>query len=88
MMIFLTIAKNKVAEIEQIFSDTNLDIEDAGIPLKKLEEGDFIIKNPNPLSNKYKLGFNGQLFVEQLKIMYPEIKKELGEESSIEPLKS
>lgn len=57
-------------------------------PLTKLlEKGNFIEKNPGPLSSNFRLAFNGQLFAEQLKTLYPEIRKLLGNKSLIKPIK-
>ena len=87
MEVFLDIAKNRVRKLEELSEDTGLGLEDLAVSIRKLEDGDFIIKNPNPLSDKFKLGFNGQLFAEQLKIIYPDVREFLGKESLIEPLK-
>ena len=85
--IFLSIASHKTRNYEQLIDDTNLDLADVAPIVRELEESKFIERNPNPLSNKFKLAFNGQLFAEQLKSSYPEIKELLGEESLIEPIK-
>ncbi|MBU0898944.1 MAG: hypothetical protein KKB03_03620 [Nanoarchaeota archaeon] len=84
--IFLSVAKHKKRGIDQLASDTKLGIDDINRIVKKLERGDLITRNPNPESQKFILGFNGQLFAEQLKNSYSEIKEFLGEESLIEPL--
>jgi len=47
--------------------------------------GDFVVRNPNPKSQKFKLGINGQMFAEQLKITYPEVRELLGHKKIIEP---
>jgi predicted transcriptional regulator len=86
--IFLIIAKNKVMHFDQIIDEANLSYKDVIDSTDKLEKGNFIIRNPSPTSQKFKLGFNGQLFAEQLKMNYPEIQNLLGKESLIEPLKS
>lgn len=86
MATFLAIAKNKVRDFEQLSKDTGLSLKDILDSVDKLEKGDFITRNPNPLSQKFRLGFNGQLFAEQLKTSYSEIKEYLGSDSLIEPL--
>lgn len=87
MTIFLTVAKRKIALIEELEQDTELSLKDIVISLDKLEQGDFVKKNPNPSSHRYKLGFNGQLFAEQLRDSYPEVRNLLGNERIIQPLK-
>src|SRR3989338_9994117 len=85
--IILDIAKNNERFFDDICSDTGLEPEIVAEYLKGLEKGDFIMKNPGSLSKKYVLGFNGQIFAEQLKSEYFEVKKFLGDESLIRPLK-
>ncbi len=85
--VFLSIAINKVRNYEQLYEDTGLELAELAPLVKRLQEGGFIKPNPNPLSNKFKLAFTGQLFAEQLKIDYPEIKELLGEQSLITPIK-
>ncbi|MBI2543087.1 MAG: hypothetical protein HYW24_02795 [Candidatus Aenigmarchaeota archaeon] len=87
MTIFLTVAKKKLVYIEELEQDTKLSLKDIVISLDKLEQGDFVKRNPNPSSHKYILGFNGQLFAEQLRNSYPEVKNLLGNEKIIQPLK-
>lgn len=87
MTVFLTVAKKKSAYIDDLEEDTKLSLKDIAISLDKLENGDFVKKNPNPSSHKYVLGFNGQLFAEQLRSSYPEVKNLLGDEKIIQPLK-
>jgi hypothetical protein len=86
MMVFLTVAKKRIIKIEDISEETNLGLREVVNSTDKLEKEDFIVHNPNPISQKFKLGFNGQIFAEQLKIEYPEIEKVLGKKSLIEPL--
>ena len=76
----------KMVKIKDISEETNLALREVVNSTYKLEKEDFIVHNPNPLSQKFKLGFNGQIFAEQLKIEYPEIEKVLGKKSLIEPL--
>jgi len=85
--VFLSVAKNNTIKIEQLVKETKLELKDIVISLHKLEKGDFVEKNPSPLSEKYTLGFNGQLFAEQLKNMYPQVKSFLGDKKIIKPLK-
>ncbi len=84
--IFLSVAANKVRNYEQLIEDTGLDLADVAPLVKRLQEGGFIKPNPNILSNKFRLDLNGQLFAEQLKLDYPEVRELLGEESLIEPI--
>jgi len=86
MMVFLIVAKNRIIKIEDISEETNLGRREIVNSTDKLEREDFIVRNPSRLSQKFKLGFNGQIFAEQLKIEYPEIEKLLGKKSLIEPL--
>jgi len=87
MKIFLLIAKNRRRYVNELVTDTGMMEREVICIVDKLESGNFIEKNPNPESRKYKLGFNGQLFAEQLKLTYPEIKEYLGNENLIEPIK-
>lgn len=87
LKIFLYIAKNNVRSIDQIFEDTSLDLKEIVLSLEKLERGDFIVRNPGPRSQKFRLGFNGQLFAEQLRFSYEEVDNYLGNRKIIEPLK-
>lgn len=87
LSIFLSIAKHKTRNYDELVEDTNLDLAEVAPLAKELVDGGFIEKNPGPLSSRFKLAFNGQLFAEQLKSAYPEVKELLGEESLIEPIK-
>jgi len=87
LAIFLSIATHKIRNYDQLVEDTKMDIADVAPLVRNLENGGFIEKNPGPLSSKFKLAFNGQLFAEQLKSSYPRVKELLGEESLIEPIK-
>lgn len=87
LAIFLSIARHKTRNYDQIVEDTKLDIADVAPLTRNLETGGFIEKNPGPLSSKFKLAFNRQLFAEQLKTSYPEVKELLGEKSLIEPIR-
>ena len=86
LAVFLSIAKHKTRNYDQLVEDTNFDLAEVAPLVKDLEIGGFIERNPGPLSSKFKLGFNGQLFAEQLKSSYLEVKELLGEESLIEPI--
>lgn len=87
MKIFLLIAKKGVRQIQQIAKDTSMELKDVLNSIDMLEKGGFISRNPGPLSQKFRLGFNGQLFAEQLKVAYPEVKEYLGEKNLIEPIR-
>jgi DNA-binding MarR family transcriptional regulator len=86
VMIFLSVAKNAPIMTPQLIEETGLGTAIVDASLNKLEQGDFIKRNPNPASNKFTLGFNGQLFAEQLRNTYPEVRSLLGEKQLIEPL--
>jgi len=86
IQVFLSVAKHKVIKIGQLEEETHLPLESINVAIEKLEGGNFVERNPNPASQKFKLGFNGQMFVDQLKIVYPELQEQLGKESHIEPL--
>lgn len=85
--ILLRIAENKTRSYEQLEQDTNLTLATIAPIVDELERGGFIEKNPNPSSRKFKLAFNGQLFVEKLRLEYSGVKELLGETSLISPIK-
>ncbi len=88
MQIFLLIAKTHIRKIDQIIEDTSLDPKDVALSIDKLEKGNFIVRNPSLMSQKFRLGFNGQLFAEQLRIEFPEVRKLLGDRVIIEPIRA
>jgi len=85
--IFLSIAKNSHITYKELLGNFKQKIQDVSLSIGILEEHNLIEKNPNPLSQKYKLSFNGQIFGEQLKREFPKVKEFLGDENLIEPLK-
>lgn len=86
MAIFLSIGKSKKMTDEQIMDKTNLSANAVDLCLNKLENADFIERNPGKASRTFKLSFNGQLFAEQLKRMYPKVEELLGNKNLIEPI--
>jgi|SRR3989344_1956480 len=84
--IFLSIAAKGVRNYEELIEDTGLDLAEVAPLVKRLQEGGFIKPNPNPLSHRFRLDFNGQLFAEQLKLEYPEVRDLVGEKSLIQPI--
>ncbi len=85
--IFLDIAKNDFRFFDNICEDTSLEPEDVATYLKKLEEVNLIEKNPGPVSKKYVLAFNGQIFAQKLQEEYPQVREFLGGKNFIRPLK-
>ncbi len=85
--ILLRIAENKTRTYDELEQDMSLTLATIAPIVDDLEKGGFIEKNPNPLSRKFKLAFNGQLFLEQLKSEYSELRELLGEKSLIQPIK-
>ena len=86
IFVLLDVARHRIRNYDQLIEDTGLHLSVIAPLVKKLEDGNLIFKNPNPTSNKFRLSFNGQLIVEQLKSEYPGVKKLLGEGSLIEPI--
>lgn len=84
--VFLTIAKNKTRTYSELKVDTGLAYREVVDIVDEFEKMNFVKRNPNHASNKFKLAFNGQLFAEQLKMNYIGAKDFLGEKSLIEPL--
>lgn len=87
LAVFISIASHENRSYEEIVEDTNLDLADVAPIVKTFEQVNYIEKNPGPLSRKFVLGFNGQLFAEQLKELYPEVKEIIGEKTLIRPIK-
>lgn len=88
LVIFLSIAGKESRTYDELVEDTTLELADVAPLVKELELGKFIEPNPRPSSNKFRLALNGQLFAEQLKSIYPEVKELLGEKSLIRPIKA
>lgn len=84
--IFLSIAKNSIMTYPQLFQDFEGKMKEVSESIETLQRGGLVEGNPHPLSEKFKLSFNGQLFAEQLKIEFPNVKEFLGEQNLIEPL--
>jgi len=84
--ILLNIAKNKRSKISELHRDLGIDTYDLIEKLKFLETNGFIEQNPHPkdLDKTYRLAFDGQLFAEQLKRGFPNVKAYLGEENLIQ----
>ncbi len=86
LSILLSIAKKSRRTYDQLIVDFNGDVKNVVDSIDTLQKSNLIEGNPNPLSKKFKLSFNGQLFAEQLKIEFPNVKDFLGNDSLIEPL--
>jgi len=85
LSIFLSIAKNSRRTYTELMEEFNK-VKEVADSINILQKGDLIEGNPNPISERFKLSFNGQVFAEQLKTEFPEVKNLLGDENLIKPL--
>lgn len=73
MAVFLDIACNSKRDYSQLASDLNLDFSIIAPVVKHLEDAKLIERNPNPLSQKFKLSVTGILLLRQLKNLIPDL---------------
>ncbi len=87
LSILIDIATNPTRNYTELHNDLGYGLDVINTLVENLEMINLIERNPNPASQKYKLSFNGSLFIEQIRLLSPQINSVIGDDSIIKPIK-